>query len=83
MKAPFRLYQMKRVSHDTVRCLRYLLKQAEAGDVMGVCVAAMHKEQRHYTVHTCGEAHRNPTFALGMTQMLLRSVEDQVLEEGA
>lgn len=83
MKAPFRLYQMKRVSHDTVRCLRYLLKQAEAGDVMGVCVAAMHREQRHYTVHTCGEAHRNPTFALGMTQMLLRSVEDQVLEEGA
>lgn len=83
MKQPFRLYTMKRVSHDTVRCLRHLLKQAEAGDVIGVAVAAMHKEQRHYTVHLCGEAHRNPTFSIGMARMLTRHAEDQVLEEGA
>lgn len=83
MKPPFRLITMHRVSHDTVRCLRALLKKAEEGEVIGVAYTAMHKENRTYAVHACGEAHRNPTFAIGMARLLVRKLEDQVIEEGA
>lgn len=58
-----------RVSHDTVQCLRALLKRAEAGEVIGLAYAAMYK-QREYTVHTCGEMHSNPTFCRGAVAAL-------------
>lgn len=77
MKRPFRLISMNGVSRETVECLRTLLAQAEAGDVLGVAYCAMHK-QRHYTIHTCGEAHKNPTFALGMAQVLSDDLAERV-----
>jgi hypothetical protein len=57
------------VSSDTIQCLEVLLEKARAGEIIGVAYAAMHKRRR-YTVHTCGEAHRNPTFARGMIAAL-------------
>lgn len=69
MRAPFTLSTVEGVSRDTVECLRALLQQAEKGEVIGVAYAAMHKKRR-YTVHTCGEAHRNPTFCRGMLAAL-------------
>lgn len=69
-KPPFTLYVARGgVSHDTVQCLESLLEQARAGDVIGIAYAVMHKRRR-YTVHTCGEAHRNPTFSRGMVAAL-------------
>ena len=64
-----RLVSVDAVSHDTVACLRDLLARAERGEVIGVAYAAMH-QRRRYTVHTCGEAARNPTFARGMVDAL-------------
>lgn len=69
MRPPFRLHTVEDVSRDTVECLRVLLQAAENGEVIGVAYAAMHKKRR-YTVHTCGEAHRNPTFCRGMLAAL-------------
>ena len=69
MRAPFRLVALDSVSRDTVSCLRDLLSRAECGEVIGVAYAAMYK-RRKYTVHVCGEADRNPTFARGMVGAL-------------
>lgn len=77
MKAPFRLVTHQEVSRDTVECLRALLNSAEKGEVVGVAIAAMHK-RRHYTVHSCGEVHRNPTFARGMVAALSDDLGRQV-----
>lgn len=70
MRSPFVLHVSDNtVSHDTIECLKALLKKAERGEVIGVAYAAMYKRRR-YVVHTCGEAHRNPTFARGMLAAL-------------
>jgi hypothetical protein len=69
VKPPFRLVPLSGASPDTVSCLRDLLARAERGEVIGVAYAAMHK-RRQYTVHACGEASRNPTFARGMVGAL-------------
>ena len=61
---PFQLVQLrsKRVSHDTITCLRALLNKAEAGEIIGLVYSAM-EEDRHYFYSACGEAYRNPGFA--------------------
>jgi hypothetical protein len=64
------------VSHDTVECLEALLEEARRGEIIGVCYAAMHR-QRQYTVHSCGEAHRNPTYSAGMVSNLLHDLHRQ------
>lgn len=70
MKAPFKLVPINgRVSHDTVQCLEQLLERAKKGEVIGVAYAAMFR-QREYTVHTCGEMHKNPTFCRGAVAAL-------------
>jgi hypothetical protein len=69
-KEPFKLVPIEgRVSHDTIKCLRTLLERAERGEVIGVAYAAMYR-QREYSVHTCGEMHRNPTFCRGAVAAL-------------
>jgi hypothetical protein len=57
------------ISRDTVRCLKDLLQQAEAGHIVGVAYAAIHKQKR-YSIHSCGEAYRNPTFSSGIVGSL-------------
>lgn len=70
VKSPFMLLVTNGgVSHDTIQCLEALLEKAKAGEIIGLAYAAMHKKRR-YTVHSCGEAHRNPTFARGMVAAL-------------
>jgi hypothetical protein len=78
VRPPFRLEVVNgNVSTDTIECIRALLARAEAGEVIGVAFAAMHK-QRRYTVHTCGEAHRNPTFCRGMIAALDDALAERV-----
>lgn len=82
MKPPFRLQLINgSISHDTVQCLRALLKKAEAGEVLGLGYGAILKNRR-FIVHTCGEAHRNPTFTLGVVEMLSDELRERV-KEGA
>lgn len=70
MRPPFVLHVTDNsVSADTVECLEALLEKAKRGEVIGVAYAAMYKRRR-YVVHTCGEAHRNPTFSRGMLAAL-------------
>ena len=69
------------VSRDTVSCLRDLLARAERGEVIGVAYAAMQRG-RKYTVHVCGEADRQPTFARGMVDALGDELKSRVWGDG-
>jgi hypothetical protein len=81
MKPAFRLVMMDGVSKDTVTCLEGLLTRARRGEVIGIVYGELHRN-RHYTVHACGEAHRNPTFARGVVGALDDHLAHQVWEVG-
>lgn len=70
-KPPFQLVSLRsrRISHDTITCLRVLLRRAEAGEIIGVAFAAM-EEDRKYFYSACGEAHRNSGMASQMASAL-------------
>lgn len=68
MRRPFTLVRAG-TSNDTVSCLRSLLSQAEAGEIVGLAYCAMLRS-REYTVNVCGEAFRSPTFTRGMVATL-------------
>lgn len=72
MKAPFILVPDK-ISSDTVACLQQLLRQARAGEVIGLAYCAMLKK-RAFIVNTAGTAHQSPTFTRGM----LAALDDQL-----
>ena len=72
---PFTLAKEK-VSHETVEALRYLLGEAERGELIGIAYAAMLK-RRSCIVDTAGEDYRNPLFALGMVCMLSADIADR------
>lgn len=69
MRPTFTPIDNRKVSHDTVRCLREALELAERGELFGAVVISMLK-QRKYAMHVTGEAHRNPTFTRGMLCVL-------------
>lgn len=77
MKRPFRLVPDS-LSTETIECLEQLLERARSGDVIGLAFAAMLRE-RSYIVDSAGEAHRNPTFGLGMVRMLDNELTRRVL----
>jgi hypothetical protein len=67
-KAPFRLRLIQPSgSNETVKCLRTLLREAEAGRLIGVGWVAMYNS-REWDYKTCGEVHRNPAWTIGMLQ---------------
>lgn len=80
VRRPYTLAAVDVVSRDTIECLSALLEAAKRGEVIGVCYAAMHKK-RQYTVHACGEAHRNPTFSSGMVGALWFDLQRQARGE--
>jgi len=81
-KQPFRLVQLNQsVSHDTVRCLRQLLADAEAGKIVGISYAVM-ASNRKFFYSSCGEAYRNPAFATAMAATLLHGTMKRVFGEG-
>lgn len=69
MKPPTFTLVPDHISHDTVECLKMLLKQARQGEIIGLAYAAMLK-QRSYVVNTAGEAYDSPTFTRGMVAAL-------------
>lgn len=78
---PFKLLQLRRpVSHDTVKCLRTLLEQAEAGKIVGISYAAM-AANREFFYSSCGEAHRNPAWATAMAATLFHGTLKRVFGE--
>lgn len=58
---------------DTIECLERLLEEARSGQVIGIAYAAMY-QRRSYVVDAAGEAHRNPTWSLGMVEALRRFI---------
>jgi hypothetical protein len=80
MKPPFRLIRFPRVSEDTVECLEAMLERARRGEIIGIAYAAM-QSNRKFFYNSCGEAHRNPTFAAGMTQAMLHGLMRKVHNE--
>lgn len=78
---PFRLLQLRQpVSHDTVRCLRTLLADAEAGKIVGISYAVI-ASNREFFYSSCGEAHRNPAWAAAMAATLLHGTMRRVFGE--
>jgi hypothetical protein len=65
VKRPFKLVPHEHGSSEVVACLRSLLRDAEAGKLIGVAWVAMYK-QREWDYMACGEAHRNPAWTIGM-----------------
>jgi hypothetical protein len=65
------------VSHDTIAALESLLARARDGEIIGLAYVALAR-QKNYVVDTAGEARRDPTFALGMVQILRRLIEDKI-----
>lgn len=55
-------------SRDTIKVLRELLAQAEAGDLVGFAYSAMFRE-RLWSYGSTGEASRNPAFTIGLMQI--------------
>ena len=62
------------VSNDSIEALRFLLKEAERGELIGFAYGAMLKSHRLCFVDTAGEAHRNPIFALGIIGALWNDI---------
>lgn len=81
MKPPFHLVG-EMVSHDTVEVLTQLLKEARAGNVIGLALVSMHK-QRNYEFAITGEAERSPTFALGTVAKLQFDIAQKVNDRRA
>lgn len=69
----------KGVSDDTKEALKFLTEDADRGDLIGIAFAAMYRN-REYFVSAAGEAYRNPTFALGMVEMLSAGLRGQADE---
>jgi hypothetical protein len=65
VKPPFKLVATNGVSHDTVKCLRHKVQEAEGGELIGTLIISMYK-RREWDYQACGEAHRNPAWSLGM-----------------
>ena len=65
MRPAFKLVQPRHSSDDTVDCLKAMLKDAEAGEMLGVVASGMYKN-RSYEFFACGEARRSPTFTIGV-----------------
>lgn len=78
MKRPF-LLAPDHISTDTIECLEQLLELARSGENIGMAFVVMLR-QRKYIVNSAGEAHRNPTFGLGMVQMLVHELTRRVLD---
>lgn len=79
MKPAFRLVMLGGVSRDTVECIEAVLNRAKRGEVIGLVYGELHRD-RKYTVHACGEAYRNPTFARGIVSALDDHLAHQVWE---
>lgn len=79
MKAPFKLVHIH-PSDDLVVTLEYLLKEARAARLIGLCYGAI-LARREYFVDCVGEAHRNPMFALGVTDVLADDLLGRVRED--
>lgn len=68
MRPPFQLIHMH-PSDDLVETLEYLLREAQAGRLIGLAYGAILK-RRAYFVDATGEAERNPMFGVGIANVL-------------
>lgn len=78
-RAPFRLVPAGG-SHETVECLRALLAQAEAGDLIGVAWVSMYR-RRTWDYRACGETHRNRAWTLGMLQAFSAKLANDINDQ--
>jgi hypothetical protein len=64
-------------SHEVVEALDVLREDAEAGRLIGIAFVA-HFKGNVYVPHVDGASYRNPTFALGMVEMLAEHIKDLI-----
>lgn len=77
---PLRVVQGGGVSYDTVRCLRKLLADAEAGRIVGISYAVV-TPNRDFFYSSCGDAHRNPALAASLAATLMHGTMKRVFGE--
>ncbi len=68
-------------SGDTLKCAIGLAEKLESGECTGAIIGIMYKRQR-YSVDVCGEATRNPTYALGICRVLGAEILSLIHEQG-
>jgi hypothetical protein len=61
------------VSNDTVKCLETLLREARKGKLTGIAFAGIIKGHG-YIANSAGEAYRDPTFSIGMCNVLIKKL---------
>lgn len=61
------------VSNETVECLETLLREARKGALVGLAFAGIIKG-KGYIANSAGEAYRDPTFSIGMCQVLIKKL---------
>ncbi|HEY9012043.1 MAG TPA: hypothetical protein VIN06_13590 [Devosia sp.] len=69
-----------RLSQDTVRCLRALLKDAEAGKVVGISVGCLMSDGQP-TYSFGGEAQRHPDVAAALSSTVMHGAMRRIFGE--
>lgn len=80
MRPPFKLVVHDGVSHDTAKCMRAKLGEAEAGELIGTLIISMYK-RREWDYQACGEAHRNLGWSLGMLTAFSAAIAAKINEQ--
>ncbi len=76
----FLLASIEHVSHDTIDCLKSGLEEAENGQLIGAVLVSMYKH-REWGYRSCGEAHLNPMWSVGMLQAVSAKLANGIIEE--
>lgn len=84
MKAHLRIVKAQ-PEHNTIKVLRSLLHQAEAGELIGLAFTAMYKH-REWACGTTGEADLNKAYTVGLLNVhstaLSTAVADEAVQRG-
>lgn len=62
---------------DALRCLQWMIRRIERGEVVGLCFAALESDGQYF-VASCGGAHRNAQTASAMASSLWYQTMKQV-----
>ncbi len=68
-------------SGDTLKCAISLAEKLETGEAIGCVIGILYRRQR-YSVDICGEAQRNPTFALGISRVIGHELVTLIQDQG-
>lgn len=66
---------------DTIELLRWLLREAEAGELIGLAYTALYRGRNQWACGTTGEADRNKAYAIGLLNVHSAALSAAVANE--